>query len=143
MAAQSLANHVRELDAGDLRSVVHYEGDDYDVVFQREDLAEEYAESEFEEVAKHLVLKGFDDPLDQPEFARFGHLDATVRWFHDVVVIQVPLDEWCGVIAAFDRDSITDTGRLVDGILSFVEAEFDDHEDPDAAADDLAEEFSQ
>ncbi|MFB6270434.1 MAG: hypothetical protein ABEH83_10845 [Halobacterium sp.] len=142
MPAASLAKHVRELGAGDLRSVVQYEGDDYDVVFQRDDLAEHYTDEEFEEVAKHLVLKGFDDPLDQPELAHFGHLDATVRWFHEVVVIQVPLDEWDGIILSFDRHTITETGRLVDGILAFVEENFENHDGPEETADELADEFT-
>jgi hypothetical protein len=142
MPAESLASHARELDVGDLRSVVQYEGDDFDVVFERDDLQEAYSDTELEKVAKHLVLKGFDDPLDQPEFAHFGHLDATVRWFHEVVAIQVPLDEWSGIILSFERDTISETGTLVDGILAFVEANFENHGTPAESADELAEEFS-
>jgi hypothetical protein len=141
MPAESLASYLRELDAGDLRSAVHYEGDDFDTVYQREALSEEYTEAEFEEIAKNFVLKGFDDPLEQPEFARFGHLDATVRWFHEVVVVQVPLDEWSGVIVSFDRDTIEDTGRLVDALLEYVEENFADHGDVAEAADEFASEF--
>ena len=141
MPAESLASYLRELDAGDLRSAVSYEGDDYETVYQRKDLSEEYTEAEFEEIAKQFVLKGFDDPLEQPEFARFGHLDATVRWFHEVVVVQVPLDEWSGVIVAFDRDTIEDTGTLVDALLGFVEENFADHGDPAEDPDELAGEF--
>lgn len=141
MPAESLASYLRELDAGDLRSAVYYEGDEYDTVYQREELSEEYTEAEFEEIAKNFVLKGFDDPLEQPEFARFGHLDATVRWFHAVVVVQVPLDEWTGVIVSFDRDTIEDTGVLVDGILEFVEENFAEHGDAAENPDELAGEF--
>jgi hypothetical protein len=143
MPAESLAAHIRTLDAGELRSVVHYDGDDYDTVFQADRVREEFAEVEYEEVAKHLVLKGLDDGFEQPEFARFGHLDATVRWFHDVVAFQVPLDDWSGVIVTFDRESIADTSALVDEILSFVEDEFHDGAaDEAASADDVADEFT-
>ncbi|MCG1002654.1 MULTISPECIES: hypothetical protein [Halobacterium] len=141
MPAESLARYLRELDAGDVRSAVHYEGDDYETVYQRDDLSEEYTEAEFEEIAKHFVLKGFDDPLEQPEFARFGHLDATVRWFHEVVVVQVPLDEWTGVIVSLDRDTIEDTGTLIDALLQFVDENFADHGDTVDDPDELAEEF--
>ena len=141
MTAESLASYLRELDAGDLRTAVHYEGDDYETVYQREALSEEYTESEFEEIAKHFVLKGFDDPLEQPEFARFGDLDATVRWFHEVVVVQIPLDEWSGVIVSFDRDTIEDTGRLVDALLAFVEENFVEHGDAADDHDEFASEF--
>ena len=142
MLAESLASYLRELDAGALLAAVHYEGDDYDTVFRHREIEEAYTDDEFAEMAKHFVLKGFDDPLEQPEFSRFGHLDATVRWFHDAVVIQVPLDEWAGIIVAFDRESIEDTGTLVDGLLEFVENNIDDHGDPGDDVDEFAEEFS-
>ncbi|MGB9963479.1 hypothetical protein [Halobacterium sp. CBA1126] len=142
MPAETLANYLRELDAGSLLAAVHYEGDDYETVVRSEGLEEAYTDDEFEEMAKHFVLKGFDDPLEQPEFPRFGHLDATVRWFHEVVVVQVPLDDWSGVIVAFDRDSIADTGTLVDGLLEYVEETFEDHGDPEDDPDEFADEFS-
>jgi len=142
MPAETLAAHIRSMDAGELRTVVHYDGDDYDTVFQADAVSEEFADVEFEEVAKHLVLKALDDGFEQPEFARFGHLDATVRWFHDVVAFQVPLDDWSGIIVTFDRESITDTNALVDEILAFVESEFHG-EQVDDAAEEFAEEFDQ
>ncbi|MFC3478944.1 hypothetical protein [Halobacterium litoreum] len=143
MPADSLARHIRSLDVGEPRTVVRYDGDDYDTVHQADDLDEELTDEELEEVAKHLVLKGFDDGLEQPEFARFGHLDATVRWFHEVVVLQIPLDDWSGIIVSFDRDSISDTGRLLDEILEFVEDEFHHDTEPDEVADEFADEFAQ
>jgi hypothetical protein len=140
MPAESLASYLRELEAGDLLAAVQYEGEDYETVYQKG--LEEFTEAEFEEMAKHFVLKGFDDPVEQPEFSRLGHLDATVRWFHEVVVVQVPLDEWAGVIVAFDRRSIADTGALVDGLLEYVEENFAEHGDPDEDVDEFADEFS-
>lgn len=142
MTAETLAAHIRSLDAGELRSVVHYDGDDYDVMFQSELVGEDFTDVEYTEVAKHLVLKGLDDGFEQPEFARFGHLDATVRWFHDVVAVQVPMDDWSGIIVTFARDSITDTSALVDEILSFVDEEFHDGTATEDDADDIAEEFA-
>jgi len=142
MPAETLAAHIRTMDAGELRAVVHYDGDDYDVLFKSDRVTEEFTDVEFDEVAKHLVLKGLDDGFEQPEFARFGHLDATVRWFHDVVGVQVPIDDWSGVIVTFDRDSITDASALVEEILAFVEEEFHAAADTGGDADELAEEFA-
>ena len=142
MPAESLAAHIRSMDAGELRTVVHYDGDDYDVVFQSDRIGEAFTDVEFDEVAKHLVLKALDDGFEQPEFARFGHLDATVRWFHDVVAVQVPQDDWSGVIVTFDRDSITNTSALVEEILGFVDEEFHPAADDEGDSDDVAEEFA-
>lgn len=143
MPAETLAAHIRSLDAGELRIVVRYDGDDFEAVHVAEELDDLYTDAEFEEVTKNLVLKSLDDGLEQPELAHFGHLDATVRWFQEVVVLQVPLDDWSGVIVSFDRESIADTGRLVDEILAFVDEEFHDAEDEDAVAEEFAAEFDQ
>lgn len=143
MPAETLAAHIRSLDAGELRTVVHYDGDDYDTVFQSDAVGDAFSETELAEVTKHLVLKSFDDGLEQPEFARFGHLDATVRWFQDAVVFQVPMDDWAGFIVTFDRESISDTSRLVDEILSYIDAELHEDQQAEAVADEFAAEFDQ
>jgi hypothetical protein len=143
MPAESLAAHVRSLDAGELHTVVQYDGETYHTVYQTDHVEEAFSETELEEITKQLVLKSFDDGLEQPEFARFGYLDATVRWFSEQVVFQVPTDDWSGVILTFDRDSISDTSRLVDEILSFVDEELHDDQQADAVADEFAAEFDQ
>jgi hypothetical protein len=143
MPAESLAAHVRSLDAGELHTVVHYDGETYDTVYEAAHVEDAFSETELEEVTKQLVLKSFDDGLEQPEFARFGHLDATVRWFGEAVVFQVPMDDWSGVIVTFDRESISDTSRLVDEILSFVDDELHDEQQAEAVADEFAAEFDQ
>ncbi|MFB6072372.1 MAG: hypothetical protein ABEJ88_05320 [Halobacterium sp.] len=143
MSAHSLASHVRSLDVGEPRTVVRYDGDDYETVYQADEVGDDMSDAEFEAIAKNLVLKAFDDSLEQPEFARFGHLDATVRWFHDVVILHVPLDDWSGVLLSFDRDAISNTGALVDGVLEYVDEEFHDDYEPEAVADEFADEFSE
>ncbi|AHG05246.1 hypothetical protein HALDL1_08160 [Halobacterium sp. DL1] len=143
MHADSLARHIRSLDVGTLRAIIRYDGDEYDIDYKADPLEEQFTETEFEEVAKHLVLKGFDDGVEQPEFARFGHLDATVRWFQQVVVCQVPFDDWSGILVSFERESITDTGRLIDEILDFVDEEVHEDLESEDLADDLADEFTK
>lgn len=142
MPPESFADHIRSLDAGELRTVTRYDGDEWETVFRSDQVEEAYSEEAFDSITKHLVLKSFDDNLEQPELAQFGHLDATVRWFHNVVVVQVPLDDWSGVIVSLERDSTSDTSTLVDGILDYVT---DVHDDPDSetVADDLANQFDQ
>ncbi|WP_232701498.1 hypothetical protein [Halobacterium wangiae] len=139
MTADSLARYIRSLDVGTLRTIVRYDGDDYEVDFKSAAIEAEYTDDEFEEVAKNFVLKGFDDGHEQPEFARFGHLDATVRWFQQVVVCQIPFDDWSGIFVSFDRESISDTGHLIDDILAFVDEEV--HEEFES--EDVADQFNQ
>ncbi|GGM73389.1 hypothetical protein J2752_002485 [Halarchaeum rubridurum] len=120
--AAAFVDALREADVGQIRRAIAYDGEAYDHLYTREDVTDAQTPEEIEETTKNLILKGFDDELDQPEFARFGHLDLSVRWFHDVVVLQVPLGEWSGVIVSFDRDSVVDTGAFTDIALDYIES---------------------
>ncbi|GGL58153.1 hypothetical protein [Halocalculus aciditolerans] len=119
--ARNLIDHLHDADIGQLRRAIAYDGEEYDVVFEQTDLSDALSPEEEEELAKNLILKGFDDDIEQPEFGRFGHLDMSVRWFHDVVVLQVPLGEWSGVILSYNRDSIVDTGAFTDTALDYID----------------------
>lgn len=125
MHEQALAfvDELREADIARVRRAVAYDGDEYEDVHVRADVEAGYTDEEFDEQGKQLVLKALDDEVEQPEFVRFGHLDMTVQWFHDVVVLQVPLGEWSGVIVTFDRDSVVDTGAFSDIALDYIDDE--------------------
>jgi len=129
--AEAFVDALRDADVGRIRRAIAYDGEAYDHLYTRDDVSDAQTPEEIEETTKNLILKGFDDELDQPEFSRFGHLDLSVRWFHEVVVLQVPLGEWSGVIVSFDRDSVVDTGAFTDIALNYIEnpdSEFRDSE---------------
>lgn len=133
--AQAFINHLREANVGQLRRAIAYDGDEYDVVFERADVNDALTPQEEDELAKNLILKGFDDEVEQPEFGRFGHLDMSVRWFHNIVVLQVPLGGWSGVITVFDRDSVVDTGAFTDIALSYIDSPDNELRDPAETSD--------
>ncbi|QLC34174.1 hypothetical protein EFA46_008140 [Halarchaeum sp. CBA1220] len=142
--AEAFVATLRKENVGRMRRAVAYDGEEYDVLYTRDDVEESMTAEEIDETTKNLILKGFDDERDQPEFARFGHLDMSVRWFHDVVVLQVPLGDWSGVIVAFDRDTVVDTGAFTDIALDYIddpdtemrEADIDDEDDLDDAVEE-------
>lgn len=121
--ATALVERVRQETAASMRRAIRYDGEAFDVLYHRDDVAEAYTDAEHEEVAKNLVLKGYDDAPHQGELARYGALDATVRWFEQAVVVQVPFGEWTGVVCTFDREAGTDPGRLTGAVLAAVEAQ--------------------
>ncbi|GAA0299864.1 hypothetical protein [Halarchaeum salinum] len=126
---------LREADVGQIRRAIAYDGETHDSLYIRDDIADAQTPEEIEEITKNLILKGFDDELEQPEFARYGHLDLSVRWFHEVVVLQVPLGEWSGVIVAFDRDTVVDTGAFTDIALDYIENPSSDFREPEPEPD--------
>lgn len=86
-----------------LRLVVRFSGEDHEVRYVRDDVRESHSEESFAERVRTLVLKGLGDPAHDDTLEDFGDLDATVRWFDEVVVATYPYGEWSGVIAVLDR----------------------------------------
>lgn len=124
------------------RTVVTYDGDDLEFLVVREDVAAASTDGELEETARQLALKGFDDPPDQPELGRLGRLDVTIRWFDEVVVCQLPVGEWSGVLAAYDRDAVQHPEQLTATMQSLADDLRDELEVPLAAdEDELSEKF--
>jgi hypothetical protein len=102
--------HVRDLiddlqDESDasLRSAIRYTADDYDVLFLREDVAEALSLPEREERAETLIMKGLGDPPQEGALFDFGTLDATMRFYENVLVAHFPYREWSGIVFTFDR----------------------------------------
>lgn len=122
-----------EIDAG-LRLAVEYDADEYEVVFADPEVRDSYTEEEFDEYIKQFVLKAYDDAPHQPEFVRLGHLDATVRWFDDVVAVQIPVDDWDGFLLTFERGGDTTRGEFTDAVLDLADKHLGwagDAEEPD------------
>ena len=130
---------LREVLGEPLRLVATYDGDETTLRYRREDAESEFSEEEFKETLNNAVLKALDDAREQPEFSRWGHLDATVRWFHEVVVVQVPTGEWTGVLVTADREGVPPGRGFVETVLTTVEVGHGD-EDPEAAAEESIEE---
>ncbi|QDX41391.1 hypothetical protein [Salarchaeum sp. JOR-1] len=119
-----------------LRVALHYEGDTHDILYKRDDITAEFTAEEFEEMAKNAILKALDDVPEQSEFNRWGTLDVTARWFNEVILVQIPLGEWEGVMLSFDRDSLDDYGELVNDLLSYVDTELREDASSEAAAEE-------
>lgn len=110
---QQLVDAINEETDASLRMAVHFSGDEHTQLFVRDDLQAEFSARELTEKAKSLVVLTLSDPPRQPELAEFGDLDATVRWYDDVVVACFPIREWSGLIFAFDKQDspIVDLAR--------------------------------
>ncbi|GAA0658995.1 hypothetical protein [Salarchaeum japonicum] len=119
-----------------LRVALHYEGDAHDILYKRDDITAEFTDEEFDEMVKNVILKALDEIPEQSEFNRWGTLDVTARWFNEVLIVQIPLGDWEGVILSFDRDKLDDYGELVNALLNYVDTELRPEEEPDDPAED-------
>jgi hypothetical protein len=113
-AAQSLVERYRKITPDGLRLAIRYEGDDHEVVYVRDDVAEMYSPEELEEKVKQLVVEGLSAPPAQEQFRLFGEMDVVVRRFEQAVVVHFPIDEFSGVAATFDSDVAPSLDTLAD-----------------------------
>lgn len=113
---RDLIDAVRERTDVTLRLVVRYSGDESDPLFVREDIGERYSEPELAERIEALVVKGLGDPPREESLYDFGRLDATIRWYDEVMVATFPYREWSGLVLTFDRDE----SPLVDLAAEFL-----------------------
>jgi hypothetical protein len=102
---RELIDVVREREDTSLRMAVQYSGDDSTILFVREDIDEQFAPHELEARVEAIVLKGIGDPPREEPLHDFGRLDATYRWYDQVLVAHFPYREWSGLAFTFDRQA--------------------------------------
>jgi hypothetical protein len=113
---RDLIEAVRGETEASLRLAVRYSGDDTGLLYIREDLQERYSEPELAERVDSLVMKGLGDPPREESLFDFGRLDATIRWYDEVLVATFHYREWSGLVFAFDRED----SPLVDLAAEFL-----------------------
>lgn len=102
---RSLVDALRARTDRSLRTAIRYSGDDWTLLYVREDLTERYSEPELEERIESLVVKGLGDPPREESLYDFGRLDAVFRWYDAVLVATFPVREWSGLVFTFDREA--------------------------------------
>lgn len=93
-----------EFDLGDdVRLAFRYEGESYDLLHVSDQVQAMFSDEEFEHRIQALMMKGLGDPPTDDSLFDFGELDATMRFYDEVVVASFPDEEWSGVIVVADR----------------------------------------
>lgn len=105
-AARDLSAFLQEQVGDNLRSVAYYDADDYDVVYLRDDVADEYTETDHERVGRDVRLENVERHLQEDLYVH-GDLQCTVRCFEDAVEMHFALDDATGVTAALDAEALT------------------------------------
>lgn len=100
---RDLVESVRD-DDGTLRLAVRYEGQEVEPLFVRDDVRRQYGPPELRQRLEELALKGLGDPTRDEPLYDFGSLDATIRWYDEVLVASFPSGEWSGMLFVFDRE---------------------------------------
>ncbi len=88
-----------------LRLAVQYMADEYEVLFARDNITDQFPGPELEQRIETLVMKGLADPPQEASLFDFGTLEATVRLYEHAHVMHVPYRDWSGLVFVFDRQA--------------------------------------
>ena len=100
---RDLIEDLRAESDASLRLAVRYTADDYEILFAREDVADQFPGPELEQRVETLVMKGLGDPPQENTLFDFGSLEATVRFYDNALVAHFPYREWSGFVFTLDR----------------------------------------
>ncbi|MFB6179053.1 MAG: hypothetical protein ABEI77_04940 [Halorientalis sp.] len=102
-SVRALIEDLRAESDASLRLALRYTADDYEVLFAREDIAQQFTSPELQQRVETLVMKGLGDPPQEHTLFDFGSLQSTVRFYDNALVAHFPYREWSGLVFTLDR----------------------------------------
>lgn len=100
---RDLIEDLRAESDASLRLAIRYTADDYEVLFAREDVADQFPGPELGQRVETLVMKGLGDPPQENTLFDFGSLESTLRFYDNALVAHFPYREWSGFVFTLDR----------------------------------------
>lgn len=98
----------------DLRSIVKYEQEDYDIVYLRDDVADMYSEAEIEAAVDDARMESLTTPLYEDTFSpAHGELTCMVKCFENVVEMNFALSDGVGAAVAVDAEAMSGAHGLI------------------------------
>jgi len=101
--AEALTEFLHEYVGDHLRSVIRYDETGGEILYVRDDVADQYTDEEVEEIVRDVRLEAVQK-AHQEDLYEHGPLNATVRSFDDAVEMHLPRDETTGVAVALDGE---------------------------------------
>ena len=122
-ATQRLTAYCRNRAGQDLRSVVRYNADRYELVYLRDDLQAQYSSGQFEDLVEEArgvhnrvwAVGTQDGPL--------GSAQATVHYFNNAFVLQLVPEEEQGFFMTFNSSVGQSLGSFIHDCLQQVNPE--------------------
>jgi SpoVK/Ycf46/Vps4 family AAA+-type ATPase len=101
--SEALTEFLKDYVGDHLRSVMYYDEAGADIVYVRDDVAEQYTDEDVEEVVHDVRLEAVEKPHQESLYAH-GSMNVTVRCFEDAVEMHFPHDEKSGTAVALDGE---------------------------------------
>lgn len=112
--ASRLQAFFEERAGDDLRSILTYDGDAHEIVYVREDVAEQYSPEELAKSIDTSRLDSLTSPLYEGSFSpEHGELTCLVQAFEHAVEMNFILDDGVGVAVGLDINALEGAHGLV------------------------------
>lgn len=117
----------RQRAQGRLRSVVEYEPDSFEVVYTRNDVAEQYTQAEIERAIDDSRMESLSAPVYDDIFATdHGELSCLVKCFENVIELNFIVADGRGTAVALDAEALDEAHGLVADAREIV---MDEHQE--------------
>lgn len=100
--ADRLVEYCQQRAGEQVRSVIRYAKEDFEIAYLRSDLEEQYTRKRLANVVEigrriHRIRVRLDT-----EETPLGRAEASVRTYEKTIVLQIPIEQQRGVLATFD-----------------------------------------
>ena len=119
--SQTLATYLNDRVGELLRGVAHYKGDDFTVVFLRDDIKEHRHREEVNQMLTRIKQEG---TTEEEESFPFGHLYATLRVFDETIFMHYPIENNTGVVVALEPEVAQSLNSFVGDCLDHIYEEY-------------------
>ena len=104
-----------------LRGVAHYQGEEFSVVYLRDDVREHRHR---EEVRLMLDRVHHEGSAEEEQSFPFGHLHATLRIFDETIFMHFPIENQTGVVVALEPEVARSLNSFVGDCLDHIYDEY-------------------
>jgi len=98
---KQLAKFLQSEVGDELRSVIHYDEDTFNLVYARDDVRDQYTESDLENVRQDLGVASFGKPTMEDLYVH-GDLQCTVHCFENAIEMQFLASATEGIAVGLD-----------------------------------------
>ena len=119
--SKTLSTYLNERVDDLLRGVAHYQQDEFEVEYLRDDIREHRHREEVKMMLTRIRQEG---TAEEEQSFPFGHLHATLRIFDETIFMHFPIENQTGVVVALEPEVARSLNSFVGDCLDHIYDEY-------------------
>lgn len=115
--SQALSAYLNNRVGDLLRGVVHYQAEEFEVVYLRDNLQEHRHREEVRQMLTRITSEG---TAEEEQSFPFGHLYATLRIFDEAIFLHFPIENQAGVVVSLEPEVSQSLNSFVGDCLDHI-----------------------